>query len=153
MAESGIKCDESAIEEYGKMSKGGKQKAYRYIIFKIEKEGEGKAAHYKKVVVEKTGGRDKTFADMKADLVKDAPRYVVYDLAYNTAGEHQFREKIIFMCLNPSTAEGKAKMVYSTTKKEVLRKLSISDTSRLFQYDCHSEINEDEIIQEMAKGT
>lgn len=148
MSSSGIKFDESVGIEYGKLS-SGKQKPYRYIIFKIEKDSEG--YEYTKVVVEKTGGRDKTFADMKADLDKDAPRYVVFDIAYHTAGEQQLREKIVFIKFVPSTTGRQAKMVYSSTEKELKQTLGNASISKSFHFEDHSEINEDVIVKEMAK--
>lgn len=147
MAQSGIKCNDNVLEEYKKMSTG-KNKPYRYIIFKIFKDESGE---FTKVDVEKTGARDNTFEDMMADLNSDEPRYMVYDLAYHTAGENQLREKIIFIKFVPETANRKEKMVYSSTEKELKNKVGTASISASYHFDSLSEINEKEIVDEMAK--
>lgn len=147
MAQSGIKCDETVLENYKKLTTGNK-KPYRYIFFKIQQDENG---DYTKVIVEKAGDRHKTFQDMKADLSKDEPRYIVYDLSYHTEGENQLREKIVFIKLVPENADRKAKMVYSSTEKELKTKLGSGTISASFHYDDHSEIDEKEIIESMAK--
>ena len=147
MALSGIKCDDTVSEIYKKLSTG-KDKPYRYIFFKIQQDEKGE---YTKVIVDKTGDRDKTFQDMKADLSKDEPRYIVYDARYHTEGENQLREKIVFIKLVPENADRRAKMVYSSTEKELKTKLGTATISASFHYDDHSKIDEKEIIEFMAK--
>lgn len=147
MAQSGIKCDETVSENYKKISTG-KNKPYRYIIFKIQQDENG---DFTKVIVDKTGDRHKSFQDMKADLSKDEPGYVVYDLSYHTEAENQLREKIVFIKLVPENADRKMKIVYSSTEKELKAKLGSSTISASFNYDDHSEIDEKKIIEFMAK--
>lgn len=147
MALSGIKCDENVSDICKKLSTG-KDKPYRYIIFKIQQDENGE---YTKVVVDKTGDRDKTFQDMKADLSKDEPRYIVYDAVYRTEGENQLREKIVFIKLVPENADWRAKLVYSSTEKELKTELGTATISASFHYDDHGEINEKEMIEFMAK--
>ncbi|KAK3727213.1 hypothetical protein QZH41_007717 [Actinostola sp. cb2023] len=147
MAQSGIKCDDNVLPTYKKMS-SGKNKLYRYIIFKITQDEKG---NYTKVVVDKTGERDSNFQDMKNDLNKDEARYIVFDMAFHTAQENQFREKIIFLKFVPDTCDRKQRMVYSTTENELKSKLSTATISASYHFDSHSEIDEGEINDEMAK--
>ena len=147
MAQSGIKCDETVLENYQKLSTGS-NKPYRYIIFKIQQDEKGE---YTKVTVDKTGDRDKTFQDMKADLNEDECRYIVYDVSYRTKGEGQYREKIIFIKFVPQNADRKAKMVYSSTEKELKAKIGTATLSASFHYDFHNEIDENEITESLAK--
>lgn len=147
---SGIKCDESVSEVYGQLTKGDRSKRLSYIIFMIEKEGEGKKAVYKKVVVEKTGGPGKDLNDLKDDLTRDAPRFAVFDLRYTKDGDQQ-REKIIFLTLVPPGAQQMDRMVYSSTEKELKQKLGTATIAQSFHFDDHNEIVENEIVSEMRK--
>jgi len=151
MAMSGIKCDESVTDVYGQLTKGDRSKRLSYIIFMIEKEGEGRNAIYKKIVVEKTGGPGKTLDDLKDDLTRDAPRYAVFDLAY-TNEEGQQREKIIFLTLVPPGIKDKFdRMVYSSTEKELKQKLGTASFAHSFHFDDHNEIDMNEMVNQLRK--
>ncbi|XP_031553635.1 actin-depolymerizing factor 3-like [Actinia tenebrosa] len=139
MATSGVKCVPEVLDIFQKLST---KHVYRYITFKLNEDQTN-------IVVDKTGEPDKTFDDLKNDLPKDKCRYAVFDLKFFTK-EQQQREKVIFISHSPDNhADGKEKMVYSSSKKALLDKLGSGAIHAKFHFGDHSDIDLDEITQEM----
>lgn len=139
MTSSGVKCAGEVLEEFQKLSSGH---LYRYIIFKLSDD-------QSQVVVDKTGDSSKTFDDLKNDLPKDKCRYAVFDLLFETK-EKQKREKVIFISHSPDNyADGKEKMIYSSTKKEVIKTLKSGAIHGNYHFGDHSDIDHEEIVQDM----
>lgn len=139
MASSGVKSATEVLDEFQKLST---KHQYRYIIFKINDE-------QTQIVVEKTGDKEKTFEDFKSDLPKDKCRYAVFDLNFETK-EKQKREKVIFISHSPDNyADGKEKMIYSSSKKALLDKIGSGAVHAKFHYGDRSDIDLEEIVQEM----
>eukprot|EP01115_Flamella_aegyptia_P002937 TRINITY_DN14512_c0_g1_i1.p1 TRINITY_DN14512_c0_g1~~TRINITY_DN14512_c0_g1_i1.p1 ORF type:complete len:139 (-),score=46.53 TRINITY_DN14512_c0_g1_i1:76-492(-) len=89
-------------------------KKIRYFIAKMNDD-------LTEVVVEKTGGRDETWESFVDNLPDDDCRYAVFDYEFD-AGEGQ-RNKLIFVVWCPDTARIKPKMLYTSTKDAVKKKL------------------------------
>ena len=80
----------------------------RYMTFKIE----GK----KTIVIDKKGGKDKSYEDFVEELPEDDSRYGLVDLDFETA-DGRATSKIVFISWNPDTAPVRTKMLYAGSKE------------------------------------
>ncbi|TPX32914.1 hypothetical protein SmJEL517_g04086 [Synchytrium microbalum] len=109
---TGVRVADDALAIYQELKL---KKKYTYIVYKMNDEAT-------EIVVEKAveGSNYETFVK---ELPKDACRYAVFDFAYETKGEGQGRNKILFFFWSPDTAKVKPKMVYAASKDALRKKL------------------------------
>eukprot|EP01087_Luapelamoeba_hula_P020572 TRINITY_DN7041_c0_g2_i1.p1 TRINITY_DN7041_c0_g2~~TRINITY_DN7041_c0_g2_i1.p1 ORF type:complete len:137 (+),score=24.86 TRINITY_DN7041_c0_g2_i1:110-520(+) len=86
----------------------------RYLIFKM-------SDNLTEVVLEKTGAPTATWENFTADLPRDDCRYGIFDFEYEKDGGR--RNKIVFVVWCPETSKIKPKMLYTSTKDSLKKKL------------------------------
>ncbi|XP_057449963.1 actin-depolymerizing factor 7-like [Lotus japonicus] len=89
------------------------RRAYRFIVFKIEKQ---------QVMVEKLGEPTENYDDFQASLPADECRYAVYDFDFTTEENCQ-KSKIFFIAWSPDISRVRMKMVYASSKDRFKREL------------------------------
>nr|AFK45315.1 unknown [Lotus japonicus] len=89
------------------------RRAYRFIVFKIEKQ---------QVVVEKLGEPTENYDDFQASLPADECRYAVHDFDFTTEENCQ-KSKIFFIAWSPDISKVRMKMVYASSKDRFKREL------------------------------
>jgi len=88
--------------------------SYRYVLFKMSPD-------LKHVVLEKTAPSSASWEDFERDLPKDDCRYGIFDFEYEKDGGR--REKIVFVVWCPETSSIKSKMLYTSTRDALKKKL------------------------------
>eukprot|EP01015_Nassula_variabilis_P025528 TRINITY_DN49_c0_g1_i2.p1 TRINITY_DN49_c0_g1~~TRINITY_DN49_c0_g1_i2.p1 ORF type:complete len:163 (-),score=69.48 TRINITY_DN49_c0_g1_i2:67-555(-) len=86
----------------------------RYVIYRVEGE--------KEVVVDAIGERELTWNDFLENLIKTEPRFIVFDLPFKKNDGIQ-TEKIIFINWCPQSVPVRVKMVHSSTKDSLKKKM------------------------------
>merc|ERR1712130_1041195 len=105
---SGVTVDEDIPSKFSDFKL---QKApLRYYVYKIENK--------KKVVIDKSGERAKTYDDFCKNLPETEPRYGLIDLEFQT-NDGRPTSKLVFISWNPDTAGIKDKMIYSSSKESI----------------------------------
>jgi len=111
---SGVKVNDECVAEFEKLKIG---KQYRYLMFHIE---------HGQICVCKKGPRDTTYEDFVEELkgVKDQGDccFAVFDMEFETKSKEK-RQKIAFIPWNPDSSSIKKKMVYSSSKDALKKKL------------------------------
>lgn len=114
---SGVVVSQECLAEYGNMKMN---KAYRYVVFKLSED-------LKEIVVAEKGARDSTYEDFVGVLSAAAQqgdcRYAAYDVEFMFKGAK--KEKLIFIAWAPEGAKLKQKMVYTSSKSALKKKLQI----------------------------
>jgi len=87
----------------------------RYILYKISDD-------LKEIVIDKSGPPTATYDEFVAALPDNDCRYAVYDFEY-TAEDGGARNKILFVLWAPDTAKVKPKMMYTSSKDGIRKKL------------------------------
>lgn len=93
--------------------------SYRYILFKLTDD-------LKEICVEKCADKgasyDEFLKDMAAARSNGECRYAVYDAEYTTLNNQQ-RNKLVFFLWAPEDAKLKQKMVYTSSKDAIKKKV------------------------------
>ena len=108
---SGITVTDDVVTAYNELKLQHKNK---YVIFRISDDN-------KEVIVEKYGGAG-TYADFTGELKATECRYGVVDYEYQTA-DGRSTSKILFVVWAPDSAPIKSKMLITSTKDAVKKKL------------------------------
>jgi len=116
---SGVAISDTCVESYNSLKLGHQ---FRYVTFKI-------SDNLKEVVVDKTAPNTKG-ADIKSEyenfvrtsLPAEECRYVVYDFEFK-AEDGGDRNKIVFILWAPDNAKTKPKMLYTSSKDALRKKL------------------------------
>jgi len=108
---SGIAISNDVVEKYQELKLGHN---YRYIILTM-------SSNLSEVIVEKTAGPSANYDDFLRDLPKDDCRYAIYDFEYTKDGGQ--RNKIVFAVWCPESSKIKPKMLYTSTKDSLKKKL------------------------------
>ena len=108
---SGITVTDEVVTAYNELKLQHKNK---YVIFRISDD-------YKEVVVDKYGGSG-SYSDFTAELTGSQCRYGIVDYEYQTA-DGRSTSKILFVVWAPDSAPIKAKMLITSTKDAVKKKL------------------------------
>jgi len=87
---------------------------YRYVIFRVNES-------LTDVVVDTTGDHSSSFSEFVSALPSSDCRYAVFDFEYDVEGST--RSKIVFVLWSPDSSRIKAKMLYTTTKDALKKKL------------------------------
>jgi len=119
----------------------------KFIIYKITDDK-------KSVVVDEVSGdpdwevfRSK-LADAKDSLGNPAPRYAVYDVEYEIAGEGQ-RSKIIFISWVPQETPTRLSMLYASTREVLKNAVNVVQS---IHADDKSDIEWKSVLAEVSKG-
>ena len=108
---SGIAVSDDCVNKYQELKLGH---AYRYVIFKMN-------SNNTEVVVDQTGGPNEDYNSFKSKLPANDCRYAIYDYEFSIDGGR--RNKITFILWSPETAPIKSKMMYTSTKDSIKKKL------------------------------
>eukprot|EP00007_Cunea_sp_BSH-02190019_P006781 CAMPEP_0174228922 /NCGR_PEP_ID=MMETSP0417-20130205/22_1 /TAXON_ID=242541 /ORGANISM="Mayorella sp, Strain BSH-02190019" /LENGTH=139 /DNA_ID=CAMNT_0015306411 /DNA_START=38 /DNA_END=457 /DNA_ORIENTATION=+ len=136
---SGIAVNEEVITTYQDLKLG---KKIQYAIFRINEANTD-------VVVEKVQKEETSWDEFTGSLPKDDCRYAVYDFAFQVDGGQ--RNKLLFVVWAPDTAKIKNKMLITSTKDAVRKKLV--GIGLEIQATDFSEIDIEEITQRCQSTT
>ena len=112
MLNSGIEVNDEVVATFNDVKLGRK---FRYALFKISDD-------FKHVVLEKKADASATYEDFTGELPADACRYGVVDYEYKSA-DGRATSKILFVVWAPDSAPIKSKMLITSTKDAVKKKL------------------------------
>jgi len=133
---------------------------YRWMILRIDRLKNHEIREdtkYEKIVVEYTGphkGTDCRFKDFRRKLNQKEPRFVLFDVDFTTQGNGDFSKrkdkKILLISWCPDSAPMRLKMLFSTSKINLLSE--IQQGRKLGDIELHDwdDITEDNFI-EIAK--
>jgi len=114
---SGVGVHDQMIEEYNSMKM---KKTYLYLICHIE-DGE--------IRILSKGDRSKTFDDFKGEMMQAVDtgdcRYGIYDAEFKTVKEARDQQKLILVSWCPDSSKVKNKMLYSSSKDALKKKLNL----------------------------
>eukprot|EP00931_Biecheleriopsis_adriatica_P076431 TRINITY_DN50144_c0_g1_i1.p1 TRINITY_DN50144_c0_g1~~TRINITY_DN50144_c0_g1_i1.p1 ORF type:complete len:134 (+),score=48.20 TRINITY_DN50144_c0_g1_i1:84-485(+) len=108
---SGVVLDDGILDAYNEMKL---KHTKRYMIFKIDGG---------KIVLDQEGDKEKTYEDFVALMPDDEPRFAVVDVKYTTEDGRE-QEKLAFIAWSPDTCGVKPKMLYSSSKDAISKKLT-----------------------------
>ncbi|KAL5009286.1 hypothetical protein ScPMuIL_014867 [Solemya velum] len=112
---SGVAVHDECVEAFTKIKLGHK---FKYIIFRLSDD-------LKKIIVEESGGLEKTYDDFVNKLReaegKRECRYGVFDVKFTF--NNMQREKLAFFLWSPDCATIKQKMLYTSSMKALKNKL------------------------------
>merc|ERR1711904_585685 len=103
----------------------------------------GKIENKEKIVIEKEGGNDLTYADFRKEMPEDEPRYAVVDVAFET-DDGRPQDKIVFILSNPDTCAVKPKMLYASSKDSIRKKLE--GVAKEIQANDRSDMEYEEVL-------
>jgi len=103
--------DDSVVTKYEELKLGH---SHRYAFFRMNDTQTS-------IVVDKTAPPSATFDQFVKDLPPNDCRYAVFDFEYELDGGR--RNKILFVLWAPDTAKIKAKMLYTSSKDAIRKKL------------------------------
>ena len=108
---SGVGVEDDCINKFQELKLG---KSLRYIIYQLNSNNTA-------VVVEKSAAANASYEQFVAELPKDDCRYAVYDFEFDLEGGK--RNKILFILWAPDSARVKQKMLYTSSKADLRKKL------------------------------
>mmetsp|Transcript_2113 Transcript_2113/g.3018 ORF Transcript_2113/g.3018 Transcript_2113/m.3018 type:complete len:137 (+) Transcript_2113:38-448(+) len=109
---SGIAVSDEVVEAFNQVKLGRK---HRYAVLRINDDNT-------QVVVEKIEDASKTYEDFTGELPSDECRYGVVDYEYKTK-DGRATSKMLFVVWAPDSARIKSKMLITSTKDAVKKKL------------------------------
>jgi len=114
---------------------------YRYILYKLTDD-------LKEICVEKCADKsasyDEFLTDMQAARSAGECRYAVYDAEYTTTNGQQ-RNKLVFFLWAPEDAKLKQKMVYTSSKDAIKKK--VEGIAKEIQATDNDEISWDRVLE------
>jgi len=108
---SGIAIHDDCVNRFNELKLAH---SYRYLVFKMSPD-------LTNVVLEKTSSASASWEEFESDLPKDDCRYGIFDFEYEKDGGR--RNKIVFVVWCPETSKIKSKMLYTSTKDSLKKKL------------------------------
>ncbi|GBG29871.1 Cofilin/actin-depolymerizing factor-like [Hondaea fermentalgiana] len=105
------RVDEDVLAEYKKFKLGRK---YRWVMFGVDEDGEGRVHRVKHVEADRSKGVD----DLVAALPEHDCRYVVYEYEYTTSDGRK-SDKLFFINWNPRSAPTATQMDYLTGRTAI----------------------------------
>jgi cofilin len=115
------------------------KRAHRFMIVKISED-------QSQATLEHCSDRSATFADFKAAMPANEPRYAIYDLEYKTK-DGRNESKLVFIMYSPdSCPPGQIRFVYAQNKEEV--KAKMSPVHKELQINDIADLNEAEWIED-----
>eukprot|EP01114_Cavostelium_apophysatum_P006652 TRINITY_DN18071_c0_g1_i1.p2 TRINITY_DN18071_c0_g1~~TRINITY_DN18071_c0_g1_i1.p2 ORF type:complete len:140 (-),score=37.73 TRINITY_DN18071_c0_g1_i1:115-534(-) len=110
---SGVAVSDECISKFNELKLGH---SYRYIIFKLNDSNT-------EIVVEKTAPPTATWEEFVKELPASDCRYAAYDFEFSVEGGQ--REKILFVLWSSDQAKTKSKMLYTSSKDAIKKKLNL----------------------------
>jgi len=110
---SGVAVSDDCVSKFNELKLGHN---YRYIIFKLNDNNT-------EIVVEKAAAPTAKWEDFVKDLPKEDCRYAAYDFEFSVEGGN--REKIVFVLWSSDNAKTKSKMLYTSSKDALKKKLNL----------------------------
>lgn len=93
------------------------KRTHRFIIVAISDDGT-------RASVESSGERSATFADFKAKMPTDKPRYAIFDLEFQTK-DGRAESKLLFIMYSPDACtKGPVRFLYAQNKDAIKAKMS-----------------------------
>lgn len=139
---SGVVCGKEPTDTFnafklGKAVDGTKVKA---LVFYIKDK--------KEIVLEKTlgtkgGCEDANWKELQ-EYVGDEPRYILYDMCYNT-DDGRPQAKIVFIFWSPDSGPVMKKMLYASSKAAIVT--SFSGIAKEYQANDQDDLDKDEVIK------
>lgn len=115
------------------------KRTYRYLIVSISEDGTV-------AKVEHAGARSADFAEFKANMPTDQPRYAIYDLEYKTK-DGRAESKLVFVMYSPDNCtKGTLRFVYAQNKDPIKQKMS--PVHKELQINDPADLNEAEWISD-----
>eukprot|EP01108_Squamamoeba_japonica_P004034 TRINITY_DN321_c0_g1_i1.p2 TRINITY_DN321_c0_g1~~TRINITY_DN321_c0_g1_i1.p2 ORF type:complete len:144 (-),score=63.82 TRINITY_DN321_c0_g1_i1:79-510(-) len=137
---SGVGVNDECVTKFQELKLGHKNS---YIIYKLSDD-------LTEVEVEKLGEPGADYASFVAALPKDDCRYAVYDFEYEQADGGGKRTKILFVLWSPDTAKIKSKMLYTSSKADLRKKLVGIGTE--VQATDASEVDFETVLDKVTRG-
>ena len=136
---SGVAVHDEVVAKYQELKLGHQHK---FVLFKLSDD-------LKEVVFERTStaGQD-SYQDFVNSLPPNDCRYAVYDFAFK-AEDGGDRNKILFVLWCPDSAKIKAKMIYTSTKDSIRKKLVGIGTE--IQATDKAEISHDAVLEKCLR--
>jgi len=135
---SGVAVSDECVSKYQDLKLG---KSLRYVLFKLSED-------LKEVQVDKTAPSGAPYEEFLESLPPNDCRYGVYDFEY-TAEDGGQRNKIVFVLWAPDSAKIKPKMLY-TSSKDALRKKLVGIATEVQATD-RSEIDRDAVLEKCLR--
>jgi cofilin len=135
---SGVGVADDIITKFQELKLGH---SLRYIICKLN-------SNSTEVVVEKSGAPSATYQEFLQELPSDDCRYAVYDFEFSLEDGGK-RNKILFVLWAPDSAKIKNKMLYTSSKADLKKKL-VGIATEIQATDA-SEIDYNAVLEKVSK--
>jgi len=109
---SGVAVNDEIVAKFQELKLGHQ---HRYLIFKL-------SDNNSEIVLEKTGPPSATYEEFVKCLPGNDCRYGIFDLSF-TADDGGQRNKIVFILWAPDSAKIKSKMLFTSSKADLKKKL------------------------------
>ena len=137
---SGVGVSDEFITKYQELKLG---KSLRYIVYKLNEDNTS-------VVVEKSAPASASYADFVKELPPNDCRYAVYDFEFNVEDGGK-RNKIVFVLWAPDSSKIKPKMLYTSSKADLRKKL-VGIATEIQATDA-SEIDYEAVLEKASRET
>jgi len=135
---SGVAVSDECVTKYQELKLGH---SLKYIIYKLSDD-------LREIVVDKAAGAEATYEQFQKDLPDNDCRYAVYDFEY-IAEDGGPRNKILFVLWAPDSAKVKPKMMY-TSSKDGLRKKLVGVGTEIQATD-RAEIDKEQVREKVLR--
>ncbi|PRP76932.1 hypothetical protein PROFUN_06210 [Planoprotostelium fungivorum] len=135
---SGVGVSDEVVTKFQDLKLG---KSLRYIIYKLNETST-------EVVVEKTAPASATYAEFQSSLPPNDCRYAVFDFEFSTP-DGGSRNKIVFILWAPDGSKIKPKMLYTSSKADLRKKL-VGIATEVQATDA-SEIDHASVLEKVSK--
>eukprot|EP01115_Flamella_aegyptia_P002279 TRINITY_DN136299_c0_g1_i1.p1 TRINITY_DN136299_c0_g1~~TRINITY_DN136299_c0_g1_i1.p1 ORF type:complete len:141 (+),score=65.52 TRINITY_DN136299_c0_g1_i1:84-506(+) len=136
---SGVGVDDEVVTKFQELKLGHQ---YRYLTFKLSSDNT-------KVVLDEVGQPSAKYDEFRAKLPATDCRYAIFDLEFDVEGAK--RNKILFILWAPDSAKIKSKMLYTSSKADLKKKL-VGIGSEIQATDS-SEIDYETILDKAQRET
>jgi len=139
---SGVTTDAATVAMFEdfKLGKSIDGKKLRCITFKIENSSTIVPDHK----MPKTDSSDADWETFTKMLPQDEPRYIVYDLHYETR-DGRPQDKIVFIFWAPDNCSIKPKMLYASSKDAIRQ--SLNGISKEYQANDNADLDRKEVVK------
>jgi cofilin len=135
---SGVGVDDEVVQKFNDLKL---KHSHQYLVYKMSDD-------FKSIVVEKCGASGAPYNEFKSSLPAQDCRYGVFDLSFELPDGGK-RNKIVFILWAPETAKIKSKMLYTSSKAELKKKL-VGIATEVQATDA-SEIDEAAVLEKVKK--
>jgi len=136
---SGVAVNDDCVTKFQELKLGH---ALRFIVYKVNDSAT-------EIVVDKSGGPSASYQEFVKALPADECRWGVFDFEFTVEGGN--RSKILFVLWAPDSAKIKGKMLYTSSKADLRKKLVGIQTE--IQATDQSEIDFETVLEKAKKDT